>query len=205
VDWDGALKKLNLGLFSQDGRRRQFKGGDCGPSIPGLSPNVEDYADFAAVRLFVSNICRFLRLFHNRHWVGESFLDTNCQSTLGPLTSHAVLRNSGDDGIFRSAPGYAATLYIPLGGNRYGALRTYINLFIVMFLGGLWHGAAWSYALWGTAHGVLLALERLIGVKATDPKELPAWTAGSILRAFITFNIVSCLWLLFKLPIFRTS
>jgi alginate O-acetyltransferase complex protein AlgI len=44
-------------------------------------------------------------------------------------------------------------LYIPLGGNRRGAGRTYVNLFLVMFLGGLWHGAAWSYAVWGTAHG----------------------------------------------------
>jgi alginate O-acetyltransferase complex protein AlgI len=49
-------------------------------------------------------------------------------------------------------------LYIPLGGNRRGDVRTYVNLFIVMFLGGLWHGAAWKYALWGTLHGVFLAV-----------------------------------------------
>ena len=54
-------------------------------------------------------------------------------------------------------------LYIPLGGNRKGPGRTYVNLFLVMFLGGLWHGAEWKFALWGSLHGLLLALERLWG------------------------------------------
>ncbi|MCL4133511.1 UNVERIFIED_CONTAM: hypothetical protein GTU68_040010, partial [Idotea baltica] len=51
-------------------------------------------------------------------------------------------------------------LYIPLGGNRKGSIRTYVNLLIVMTLGGLWHGAAWSYLIWGAFHGILLAVER---------------------------------------------
>lgn len=62
-------------------------------------------------------------------------------------------------------------LYFPLGGNRKGTGRTYLNLFLVMFLGGLWHGAAWRFALWGAAHGLILAVERLIGV---EPKESSA-------------------------------
>jgi alginate O-acetyltransferase complex protein AlgI len=52
-------------------------------------------------------------------------------------------------------------LYIPLGGNRKGTGRTYFNLFLVMFLGGLWHGAAWKFAIWGSLHGLFLAAERL--------------------------------------------
>jgi alginate O-acetyltransferase complex protein AlgI len=52
-------------------------------------------------------------------------------------------------------------LYIPLGGNRKGPARTYVNLFLVMFLGGLWHGAEWKFALWGSLHGLALAAERL--------------------------------------------
>jgi alginate O-acetyltransferase complex protein AlgI len=52
-------------------------------------------------------------------------------------------------------------LYVPLGGNRKGPRRTYVNLFIVMLLGGLWHGAAWNFVVWGGLHGVLLAFERL--------------------------------------------
>ena len=51
-------------------------------------------------------------------------------------------------------------LYIPLGGNRRGELRTYINLMITMFLGGLWHGASWNFALWGVLHGIGLAVNR---------------------------------------------
>jgi alginate O-acetyltransferase complex protein AlgI len=54
-------------------------------------------------------------------------------------------------------------LYIPLGGNRKGPRRTYVNLDIVMLLGGLWHGASWNFVIWGALHGGMLALERLRG------------------------------------------
>lgn len=94
-------------------------------------------------------------------------------------------------------------LYIPLGGNRKGQARSYFNLFAVMFLGGLWHGAAWSYAIWGSAHGVFLAIERmfrnLTGADLEKPSSLPM----TLLRMFAVFNVVSLLWLLFKLPHFE--
>jgi alginate O-acetyltransferase complex protein AlgI len=95
-------------------------------------------------------------------------------------------------------------LYIPLGGSRKGAVRTYINLFIVMFLGGLWHGAAWGYAIWGTAHGIGLAVERFwkANFGKAERTNHPLLTA---LRVFVTFNIVSMLWLLFKLPHFADT
>ncbi len=106
-------------------------------------------------------------------------------------------------------------LYFPLGGNRKGAVRTYINLFIVMSLGGLWHGAAWSYAIWGMAHGIFLAMEKASGLRpatyATPINEgggrthmlALSWGLFSkAVRIFIVFNIVSLLWLLFKLPHF---
>ena len=51
-------------------------------------------------------------------------------------------------------------LYIPLGGNRKGRLRTYRNLLLTMLLGGLWHGAAWTFVAWGGIHGAGLAVER---------------------------------------------
>jgi len=51
-------------------------------------------------------------------------------------------------------------LYFPLGGNRYGARRSMINLWLVMLIGGLWHGASWKFVLWGAYHGFWLALER---------------------------------------------
>lgn len=62
-------------------------------------------------------------------------------------------------------------LYIPLGGNRKGPGRTYVNLFLVMFLGGLWHGAEWKFALWGSLHGLFLALERLLGAPRRETRD----------------------------------
>ena len=87
-------------------------------------------------------------------------------------------------------------LYYPLGGNRRGKVRTYVNLFVVMFLGGLWHGAAWSYAIWGTFHGTALAAERLCENRIRLPKH---WMID-ILRALMVFSFVTLAWLLFKLP-----
>jgi alginate O-acetyltransferase complex protein AlgI len=55
-------------------------------------------------------------------------------------------------------------LYVPLGGNRISTRRTYVNLLVVMLLGGLWHGAAWTYVAWGALHGGALALERMLGL-----------------------------------------
>ena len=94
-------------------------------------------------------------------------------------------------------------LYIPLGGNRSGPGRTYVNLFLVMFLGGLWHGAEWKFALWGTLHGVLLALERFIfrsraGSFAQASGPLTIVCDG--LRWLYAFHAVMFLWLTFLMP-----
>jgi alginate O-acetyltransferase complex protein AlgI len=88
-------------------------------------------------------------------------------------------------------------LYYPLGGNRKGKLRTYLNLFIVMFLGGLWHGAAWSYAIWGTFHGVALAIERLLADFGLKIKPTRLYL---VFKIFLVFFFVTFSWLLFKLP-----
>ena len=89
-------------------------------------------------------------------------------------------------------------LYFPLGGNRKGKARTYINLMIVMFLGGLWHGAAWSYAVWGSFHGVLLAIERLIN----DQFKVNNNQLIIFVKRILVFTLVTFAWLLFKLPDF---
>ena len=83
-------------------------------------------------------------------------------------------------------------LYIPLGGNRKGRVRTYVNLFVVMLLGGLWHGAAWNFVVWGALHGALLAFERLRG-KAALYDGLPA-----PVRVGVTFTIVLITWVFFR-------
>jgi alginate O-acetyltransferase complex protein AlgI len=83
-------------------------------------------------------------------------------------------------------------LYRPLGGNRRGPRRTYVNLFIVMVIGGLWHGAAWNFVVWGALHGILLASERL-GGKAPLYSRTPA-----PLRVATTFTIVLFTWVFFR-------
>lgn len=84
-------------------------------------------------------------------------------------------------------------LYVSLGGNRHSTRRTYINLFITMLLGGLWHGAQWTFVLWGAYHGMLLALERANGKR---PKFYGA--APLPVRIFCTFLLVMFGWLLFR-------
>jgi alginate O-acetyltransferase complex protein AlgI len=83
-------------------------------------------------------------------------------------------------------------LYIPLGGNRKGEYRTYLNLAVVMVLGGLWHGASWNFVIWGAIHGTLLAFERFQG-KDSAYRRLPA-----PLRVAITFICVCLGWVFFR-------
>lgn len=83
-------------------------------------------------------------------------------------------------------------LYLPLGGNRRGELRTYINLAIVMLLGGLWHGAKWQFVVWGGYHGLLLAFERWRG-KRSAYESLPREV-----RIGTTFLLVLFSWVLFR-------
>lgn len=93
-------------------------------------------------------------------------------------------------------------LYIPLGGNRYGVARTYCNLMIVMALGGLWHGAALGYLVWGIVHGALLIIERpfLNREKQLYARSSVLSTTLRRLRIAITFVCVSFAWTFFKFP-----
>lgn len=93
-------------------------------------------------------------------------------------------------------------LYFPLGGNQLGKFRTYLNLFLVMLLGGIWHGAAWSYAVWGVWHGGLLVVERLIGQNSPSENE-PIYLKA--LRSGTVFSFVTLGWLLFRLPHFEDA
>jgi alginate O-acetyltransferase complex protein AlgI len=92
-------------------------------------------------------------------------------------------------------------LYFSLGGNKKGAVRTYLNLALVMVLGGLWHGAAWSYAFWGAFHGLGLAVERLLGLATDDSAERPGWVVAAVANArrVLVFGFVTFGWLFFKL------
>lgn len=86
-------------------------------------------------------------------------------------------------------------LYIPLGGSRRGAARTYVNLAVTMTLGGLWHGAAWTFVVWGALHGLALAVHRLYQRRGR-PFPMPGWlswavTTGFVFAAFFLFRAPS--------------
>ncbi|HEV3002046.1 MAG TPA: MBOAT family protein [Solirubrobacteraceae bacterium] len=82
-------------------------------------------------------------------------------------------------------------LYIPFGGSRHGKLRTVRNLMATMLLGGLWHGAAWTFVIWGGIHGAAQAVEHLLRGKVHVPRWL-GW--------LLTFHIVCAAWVLFRSP-----
>jgi alginate O-acetyltransferase complex protein AlgI len=83
-------------------------------------------------------------------------------------------------------------LYIALGGNRKGVFRTYVNLFLTMLLGGLWHGANWTFVLWGAYHGAILAIERY-WEQRFGKSLLPGWV-----RVIKTMLLVIVGWVVFR-------
>ncbi|MCH5230957.1 MAG: MBOAT family protein [Muribaculaceae bacterium] len=93
-------------------------------------------------------------------------------------------------------------LYIPLGGNRKGVVRTYVNNFLTMLIGGLWHGAAWKFVFWGAMHGVGLAIH-----KACKPFliRIPDNSVTIFFSWLLTFLYVSFLWVFFRAKDFSDS
>lgn len=123
-------------------------------------------------------------------------------------------------------------LYIPLGGNRHGAARTYMALMVTMLLGGLWHGASWTFVVWGALHGIYLCVERLFRPKKVSgeetllpeslqtaiPEHHPVITTASFAPAFfrkksvhnffaalITFFLINVTWVFFRAQDFSTA
>lgn len=94
-------------------------------------------------------------------------------------------------------------LYVPLGGNRRSRLRTYGNLFATMLLGGLWHGASWTFVAWGALHGVGLAVERALGITA----ETAARRRGlrRLASGLLVFHVVLVGWVPFRAPSFGAA
>ncbi len=89
-------------------------------------------------------------------------------------------------------------LYIPLGGSRKGELRTYINLMITMILGGLWHGADWTFMIWGMYHGGLLCGHRLFLRNQSKKAQAVSFHAGSLFKIILMFHLTCLGWLLFR-------
>lgn len=202
IQWDLAVRNLILGYFLKMVVADNLKETTAALSYPSFvgMPGVNllfllygysfrIFADFAGYSLIAIGLAR---LFGYRLPVNFNF----------PYISHSITEFWRRWHISLST-WLKEYLYIPLGGNRKGSGRTYANLIIVMLLGGLWHGAAWSYMVWGGAHGLCLAVERVfsrnVGVKLASWRGGTfGWIVGS-LQIFAAFNIVSFLWLLFQL------
>jgi D-alanyl-lipoteichoic acid acyltransferase DltB (MBOAT superfamily) len=93
-------------------------------------------------------------------------------------------------------------LYIPLGGNRKGRVRQHINLMVTMLLGGLWHGAAWTFVVWGAGHGIALCVHKICKpwldrIESTRPTRFISW--------LLTFSFVAFLWIFFRASSFHAA
>lgn len=86
-------------------------------------------------------------------------------------------------------------VYIPMGGNRHGKIRQYFNLLVTMLVGGLWHGAAWNFIIWGGGHGAALCMHKLM---MPQLKKIPNNYFVSAISILVTFTIVSILWVFFR-------
>ncbi len=95
-------------------------------------------------------------------------------------------------------------LYVPLGGNRNGAARTYVNLMLTMLLGGLWHGAAWTFVVWGGLHGSYLAAERWLKPRLGHLAVWRTWL-GRVALAALTYFLVNLTWVFFRAQDFATA
>lgn len=206
VDWDDAVKKLILGFFLKmvvADNLKEVTAALTYPAfvgMPGINMvfllygfSFQIFADFCGYSLIAMGLAR---LFGYQLPINFNF----------PYISRSITEFWRRWHISLST-WLREYLYFPLGGNRRGPLRTYFNLFLVMLIGGLWHGAAWSYMIWGGAHGLFLALERFASSLRKDgpdskPKSLLLRMLIAAAQMFVTFNIVSFLWLLFQLPKF---
>lgn len=88
-------------------------------------------------------------------------------------------------------------IYIPLGGSRKSMPRTYVNILIVFFVSGIWHGAGWTFVLWGLAHGFASVIYRWWSTHGFKLPKLLAW--------FVTFQFINITWVLFRAPDFQTA
>lgn len=203
IPWVLAARYLIIGFFlkmvvadnlkdftvylSQEGFGK-LKSGDLIAALFGYSCQI--YADFAGYSLIALGLgalfgYRFPRNF-NLPYISQSFAEF---WTRWHISLSTWLKEY---------------LYFPLGGNRKGARKTYRNLFIVMLLGGLWHGAGWNYLVWGGVHGALLAGERGLVQLGLIPQGKSASLLWKLARQAVVFTSVTILWLFFILSDFSS-
>jgi len=96
-------------------------------------------------------------------------------------------------------------LYISLGGNRYGSIKTYTNIMVTMLIGGLWHGASWTFVIWGGLHGIYLVIERGMRRLFSDQAIIINFRYTRILLALFTFLCVTITWVFFRAEDLNTA
>lgn len=199
INWENAFRNLILGYFLK----------------MVVADNLKDYTFWISFPYFqgLSSITLFMMLFGYSFQIFADFAGYSLIAIgLASLFGYNLKMNFNFPYISKSFKEFwkrwhislssflMEYLYFPLGGNRKGHARTYINLMITMILGGLWHGAAWSYAVWGAFHGLALALERLISDTFKIRKN---YLIVDFFKIIIVFLFVTLAWLLFKLPSFE--
>ena len=95
-------------------------------------------------------------------------------------------------------------LYFPLGGSRKGTFRSYLNLVLTMVIGGIWHGANWTYVFWGFLHGLALVVHKLWMKLTKSDKKNPS-LVGSIISIILTFAFTSVCWIFFRANSFENA
>jgi alginate O-acetyltransferase complex protein AlgI len=214
IPWKQVIRSLITGYFL-----KMFVADNLSEQTVSLTLGAEALAGSSPLNLLPLLYCYTLQIFAD--FAGYSLIAIGLAAMFGyrfPINFNFPYLSTSITEFWRrwhmSLSGWLRDyLYIPLGGNRKGAARTYINLFLVMFLGGLWHGAEWKFALWGSLHGIFLALERLIPkiLRQESPFKRRASTALwslasviSIVRWLVTFHLVTLLWLTFLMPDLRS-
>lgn len=100
-------------------------------------------------------------------------------------------------------------VYIPLGGNRKGKLRTYVNNFLTMLIGGLWHGANWTFVVWGGLNGLYLGIHKayldITGKPQKQSPESAKWTLITPFKVFFVFTLAAFAFIIFRSPNFSTA
>ncbi len=214
IPWKGVVRALITGYFL-----KIFVADNLSEQTAFLTQGSESLAGGSPLNLVPLLYCYTLQIFAD--FAGYSLIAIGLASMFGyrfPINFNFPYLSTSITEFWKrwhmSLSGWLRDyLYIPLGGNRKGPGRTYVNLFLVMFLGGLWHGAEWKFALWGSLHGILLGLERLasrhrnpesrIQNRTSSPSPAGLWSLASgisIVRGFVTFHLVTLLWLTFLMP-----
>ncbi|CAH0997918.1 hypothetical protein EMA8858_04053 [Emticicia aquatica] len=197
IDWQSAFKKLILGYFLKMFVADNLKDFTFGMGYPFfytrstidllvtvLGYSCQIFADFAGYSLIAIGLAKLfgyeLMQNFNFPYISSSFREFWKRWHISLSTF------------------LMEYLYIPMGGNKKGKLKMYLFLMLTMFIGGLWHGASWNYAIWGVFHGLALVIERFLGERI----QLNSHFFTIIIKRMFVFTWVTFAWILFKLTDF---